>query len=297
MDNCASHFGLRLALVGIVALAFYPIGASASAPSSGSYAQASAPIVVPNMGRRPLDGVGPYQDRQAVTQGGHLSSAEGERLETWLRLGIRFRGPWQPEELILTLNVLEAFGEALGQARFAAIVRAAVAAKSFGLNRHLILVRKSTEGLPAAVWYDWRGQIAINDSLFDPQFVYENYSWSFLHGPYATPPREIPMQEVIIGHELGHVLIDGLNMEARQTGHKALSLEQCYREAVPPHEWPHVYAVANENLATELAVWALRIERTDAIRAYRVGTLALMTQDAQWAPRIANSVSLAVAER
>lgn len=297
MDNCASRFGLRLALVGIVALAFYQIGASASARSSGSYAQASAPTVVPNMVRRPLDGVGPYHDREAVAQEGRLSSAERERLETWRRLGIRFRGPWQPEELILTLNVLEAFGEVLGQARFAVIVRGAVAAKSFSLNHRLTLVRKSTEGLPAAVWYDWRGQIVINDSLFDAQFVHQNYSWSFLHGPYATLPREIPIQEVIIGHELGHVLIDGLNVEARQTGHETLSLEQCYREAVPPHEWPHIYAVANENLATEFAVWALGIERTDAIRAYRAGPFTLMTRDAQWAPRITDSVDLAAAER
>lgn len=297
MAHCMSHLWLRRTLTGIAALAISLIVASAFASYSGSYAPTSVPIIVANMEHPSRNMVGSDLRGQAVVQTGYRSPVERERLEAWQRLGIRFRGTWQPEELNLALSVLEAFGETLGYARFAAIVRGAVAAKSFGLNHRLTLVRKSTEGLPAAVWYDWRGQIVINDSLFDAQFVHQNYAWSFLHGPYATLPREIPIQEVIIGHELGHVLIDGLNVEARQTGYETLSLEQCYREAVPPHEWPHIYAVANENLATEFAVWALGIERTDAIRAYRAGPFTLMTRDAQWAPQIADSVAVAAAER
>ena len=38
---------------------------------------------------------------------------------------------------------------------------------------------------------------------------------------------------------------------------------------VEPAQWPHKTYVANENLATELAVWALRVERTPEVNALR----------------------------
>lgn len=167
------------------------------------------------------------------------------------------------------LDVLDSFAEMTGEERLSALIEAAVRAGSFGFKRHLTVVRKPSWGLPAAVWYALPGQIVLNDSLFDAQFVYENYSWSFLQGPYVDLPREIAIQEAIIGHEIGHVLIDGLHAEAHSSGDQDLSLEVLYDQVVPSEQWPHAGYVANENVATESAVWALKIGRTAEVEAFR----------------------------
>ncbi len=204
------------------------------------------------------------------------------RLQVWSERGIRFKGAWQPEEMALVLDVLDGFGEMMGEERLVALLDTAVRDQSFGFKRYLTLVRKPSWGLPAAVWYALRGQVVLNDSLFDAQFVYENYSWSFLHGPYVTLPRQIAMQEAIIGHEIGHVLIDGLHAEAHAMGDRDLSLEALYQQTVAPVQWPHAGYVANENLATELAVWALGIVRTPEVDALRT----------QLRPRLGHPVAL-----
>ena len=210
-----------------------------------------------------------------VAVNGRIEDAEQqeERLETWRERGVRFKGSWQPQEMALTLDVLDAFGALMGHDRLLNLLDAAVRARSFGFNRHLTLVRKPSQGLPAAVWYGLPGRIVLNDSLFDAQFVSENYAWSFLHGPYVTLPREIPMQEVIIAHEIGHVLIDGLHAEARSMGEQDLSLEALYEQIVPPAHWPHDGYVTNENLGTDLAVWALEVGRPAEVDALRTRLL------------------------
>lgn len=201
-----------------------------------------------------------------------LSTGEGEfedRIQIWRDRGVQFKGTWQPEEMALTLDILDAFAEMVGEDRFSILIEEAVRAGSFEFKRHLTVVRKQSWGLPAAVWYALPGQVVLNDSLFDAQFVYENYSWSFLQGPYVDLSREIAMQEAIIGHEVGHVLIDGLHAEARSNGDRDLSLETLYDQMVPSEQWPHAGYVANENLATESAVWALEIGRTAEVDAFR----------------------------
>jgi hypothetical protein len=196
--------------------------------------------------------------------------AQNDRRQVWHDRGIRFKGPWQPEEMALALDILDAFGEVVGDdERLVAILEAAVRAKSFGFKRHLTLERKSSWGLPAAVWYGLPGKIVLNDSLFDAQFVYDNYYWSFLEGAYVTLEREISMQEAIIAHEIGHVFIDGLHAEARSEGDRDLSLEALYDAVVPSEQLPHTGYVTNENLATEFGVWALGIGRTTEVDALR----------------------------
>ena len=265
-------------VVGLVSCAGTPVSAPREAPSTGrlgSLSYASDGII-----------------SSSLTDGG-----DAPGLETWTDLGIRFEGPWRREELALTLDVLDAFGRMLGEARFAELSRVAVIDRSSGRRQHLTLIRKPRRGLPAAVWYDRRGQIVLNDSLFDAEFVRENYRWSFLNGPYTHSPHETAMQSLLIGHELGHVLIDGLHAEARSAGYGEFSLERVYRETVPPHQWPHDGYVANENLATELALWALGLGRTNDVYAFRVSTLIPVVQGRAWASQVAREVARAGMQR
>ena len=53
-------------------------------------------------------------------------------------------------------------------------------------------------------------------------------------------------------------------------GHDRLSLETLYEQMIEAAQWPHQGSVANENLATELAVWALGVARTQQVDALRV---------------------------
>jgi hypothetical protein len=193
-----------------------------------------------------------------------------ERLHVWLSHGIAFEGPWASEELDLVLTVLDGFGATYGEARFVELSEAAVAAASFGLRHHLRLVKVMGRQIPAAVWFGRSGKIRFNEGLFDDAYFGQYYYWSFLLGEYADPGPEVKMRHAVIGHELGHVLIDGLRLEMPAAGHDRMALEALYTEMIEPAQWPHQGVVANEALATELAVWALGVGRTaqvDALRA------------------------------
>ncbi len=200
-----------------------------------------------------------------------------ERLHVWLSCGIAFEGPWASEELDLMVTILDAFGATYGEARFVELSEAAVAAASFGLRHHLRLVKVTGRQIPVAVWFDRSGKIRFNEGLFDEDYFGQHYYWSFLVGAYADPGPEVTMRHAVIGHELGHVLIDGLRLEAMAAGHDRMVLEALYTEMIEPAQWPHQGVVANEALATELAVWALGVGRTaqvDALRAQLSPTFA-----------------------
>lgn len=201
------------------------------------------------------------------------------RLELWLESGITFEGRWNSKELQMMLDILDAFGAACGEARFVQLTDAALGLHVNTRGRHLELVKASGYKLPAAVWYNWAGQIVVNDALFDDAFINANYHWSFLLGEYAAPGPGVTFREVVIGHEFGHVLIDGLRAEAMAAGQGELSLEELYTATVPAHQCPHSYASANENLATELSVWALGVERTPEVDGFRSELLATAISD------------------
>ena len=96
-----------------------------------------------------------------------------------------------------------------------------------------------------------------------------SYRWPFLTGPYVQSAVNIDIRRVIVGHEFGHLVIDGLRVEAATAGYQGLSPEDLYASTVDPAQWPHGLAPTNENLATEIAVWALGIKRTPEVQSFR----------------------------
>ena len=193
-----------------------------------------------------------------------------ERLHRWLGYGIAFEGPWASEELDLVLIVLDGFGATYGERRFVELSEAAVGAASYGLRHHLRLVKARGKQIPAAGWFHRSGRIYFNEGLFDDAIYGKNYYWGFLVGEYAHPGPEVTMRHVVIGHELGHVLIDGLRVEAMAAGHDRMALELLYEQMIEPVQWPHQGVAANEALATELAAWALGVGRTEDVDALRL---------------------------
>lgn len=204
------------------------------------------------------------------------------RLDRWLALGFTLEGPWRSTDLMLLLDILDAFGNAYGPERFTEIVGQAVVARSDGRRQQLRLVRETSYALPAAAWYARSGRIVLNDGIFDPQFVHDHYYWDFLLREYADPGPGIRFEHVVIGHEFGHVLIDGLRVEAAAIGHGDTSPEGLYSKVVPAVQWAHRGARTNENLATELAVFALGVERTSEVDVFRSGFLTQTTEGADW---------------
>ena len=207
----------------------------------------------------------------------HWPTARLERLRVWIDLGIEFAGPWTSEELDLMVAVLDAFGGTLGEARVAELAKIAVMAASGGLQDHLHLVKAPGYSMPAAYWLDQDGEVVFLEGLFDDTWFADNYRWTFLQGSYAHLGPDVTLRHVVIGHELGHVLIDGLRVEVTAAGSDPMALETLYRESIEPAQWPHLGYGANEDLASELSVWALGVERTeqvDALRATLSGVFA-----------------------
>ncbi|MBN1246738.1 MAG: hypothetical protein JXC32_03730, partial [Anaerolineae bacterium] len=179
------------------------------------------------------------------------------RLEVWLRGGIRFEGPWTSQELSDILQVLDAFGSAFGSARFVELLDTAVDARTGGREHHLRLVHEPGFTPPAAGWYARSGRIVLTDGLWSAEYVALHHTWSFLTGPYVSAGSATANRHVVVGHELGHVIVDGLRIEALAQQEPGLCIEGLYSEVVPKAQWPHFDAGTNEHLATEIAVWAL----------------------------------------
>ncbi|MGC9349150.1 MAG: hypothetical protein ACP5JG_13475 [Anaerolineae bacterium] len=251
-------------------------------------------------------------ERQALLQetGNPLSGQQGHRydflsawpaervrrLEVWLAVGIRFEGPWASEELDAVLQVLDAFGALYGERRFFELTDAALGLRGDRNGRHLVFSRAPGYDVPAASWHSKSGQIVLNDGIFDREFRQRHYYWGFLRGKYAQPGPGITRREVIIGHELGHVLVDGLRAEAAAEGYSQISLEGLYRHAIPAEQWPHGYARTKENLVTEVALWVLNIDRTPEAARFRADFLATTIAGREWPHHVARSFALASAD-
>jgi hypothetical protein len=220
-----------------------------------------------------------------------------ERLSRWLDLGIRFEGDWQSDELALTLDVLDAFGAVYGEERFARIAQQTVRSRSHGWRNYLTVTRVNGTDLPAAAWAPRAGKILLTDGLFDEYHITRYYNWSFLRGDYAEIEREMYPQEIVIAHELGHVLIDGLRLETSGDNGSILSVEGLYARHVPAYQWPHQGASTNENLATEVGAWALGVRRSPQIEEFRANVLELTAQDDQWSAAVIETTPLPAISR
>ncbi|MBN1247260.1 MAG: hypothetical protein JXC32_06350 [Anaerolineae bacterium] len=199
----------------------------------------------------------------------HWPTARLVRLHRWVELGIAFEGAWTPGELDLLVTVLDAFGATCGEVRFAELMRAAAVAESGGTQDQLRLVKAPGASMPAARWRRKAGEILFLAGLFDDSWFVENYAWRFLEGSYVQPRPDVTLRQLIIGHELGHVLVDGLRVEITAAGQDPFALETLYGEMIPPAQWPHLGYVMNENLVTELSLWVLGFERTPEVEALR----------------------------
>jgi hypothetical protein len=220
-----------------------------------------------------------------------------ERLRVWLDLGVRFEGEWGSEELAVTLDVLDAYGSVYGDERFAEIAQRAIRSRSGGWRNYLTVTRVPGTMLPAAAWAPGAGRILLNDGLFDDSYFVQFYNWSFMAGDHAENDGAVDMLAIVIAHEFGHVLIDGLRLEATPEGGSELSMEELYTRHVPPEQWPHRLSSANENLATEVGIWALGVTRTAEINLFRANVLKQTALDGQWSDRVVELTPLPPSSR
>ncbi len=204
------------------------------------------------------------------------------RLQKWIDYGFAFEGPWQSHELSVMLDVLDAYGATFGVPRFARIIQAGVVAGSVSGQTGITFVLEPSGHSPSAAWYAHSGQIRISSDIFNDAFMYEQYHWSFLDGSYTYHNPDVTIQNVVLGHEIGHVIIDGLNAEATASGIEDASLEQVYRDLVPTQQWPHQGASVTENMATELSVWALGVRRTPEVAVFRTSYLRATLAGPSW---------------
>lgn len=183
--------------------------------------------------------------------------------------GLHLEGPWQSERIALVLSVKDCFVDRLGKERFNELVEQGVAQGSAGRIRWLILRFDPSPAYQVASWTPECGQITLYESLFDQAHMDRHYRWRFLDRLHEAQPRPVTIQEFTIGHELGHVLIDGLREEHLANGFAPTYLEDIYAESLNIDFWADPFQEPNESLASEVALWAFDIRRPWQVRDYR----------------------------
>jgi hypothetical protein len=186
----------------------------------------------------------------------------GDRLGAWSDRTIRFEGDWAAEDVALVADILNAYERVLGAERLLGLVGQALAKGSGGSIDVLTFVRDPRPGRPAACWDRNRGRILLRDSFSDETYLTDNHRWTVLWVWGNTAPEEITLQRAVLAHELGHVVLDGLEAEG-------FSVVADYEATVDAPYWPHHDACAMENVVTEIALWALGADRHHAVEAFR----------------------------
>jgi len=202
-----------------------------------------------------------------------LPADQQARYLHWTARDIRFEGPWTPDRVALVLSVLDRFADALGEERFISLVDQAVAEGSDGQIVGLTLAMTSTDELWAASWAASQGRIKLYDQLFDQAHLDAHYGWRFLDDLAEAQPEPVSLQEAIIGHELGHLLLDALRDAHMAHGHADTRLEDAYRSAVCRGGWAHPMDNTNENVATEISLWVYGVDRSRQVLDYRTEVL------------------------
>lgn len=202
-----------------------------------------------------------------------LPEAQAAQVRGWHDHGIVFQGPWRPDELALVLQVLDTYRARMGEQRFIDLVHGALDHSSPQSTAHLTFVKKERSGVPTAGWLSHAGQVVVNDSLFDWAVIHDHYPWVYPATCCERVDREALIQHVTVAHEVGHVIADGLRAELHDIDADAETLEELYTRHVKKYAWPHPTSSANENLATEIALWALGAERHDEVVTFQVAYL------------------------
>lgn len=211
--------------------------------------------------RSSMTPIKPITDRSAIAESGIRGSRAGR--------GVQLEGPWQSERVTLVLSVVDCYVEHLSEERFTELVRQAIAQGSDD-RINLLTFRFDPRTLyQVAAWAPEYGQITLYESLFDQAHMDRHYRWRFLDRLHEAQPRPVTIQEFTIGHELGHVLIDGLREEHIANDLAPTYLEDAYTESLNIDFWADPFQGPNESLASEVALWAFDIRRPRPVRDYR----------------------------
>jgi len=194
---------------------------------------------------------------------------------------LRFVSTWEPAEIDLVLDAVARFERALGGPRLRELIRIALDAHSLNVDQ-LTFFRGPDGGTPAAFWAPYRGRIVLNDSLFDATFLRINYVWMVFYEWRDTAPDTVTIQDAIVAHELGHVVVDALRAEQKALDPDGPTLESLYSHRVDPLMWPHPGGSAEENLATEFALLALGLERPGTAGTFRREVLVPALEARLW---------------
>jgi hypothetical protein len=203
-------------------------------------------------------------------------AAPARDVDHWRAEGIRFVGAWPEHEHIVILRVLDRFAATFGEARFLLLVDAALRADPANRARYLAFVRHANPDVAAGAWAPSRGTVYVNDSLYDSAYMEATYRWLLRDLAASNLPRSVTPQDFIVAHEVGHVLADGLRMIQAASGDAGQTPEALYADLVRIDLRPHAGEAVNENLATELGVWALGIARPEPVLAFRSRLLAAL---------------------
>jgi hypothetical protein len=205
-----------------------------------------------------------------------------DRLLHWQTAGIAFRGDWQADELAVVIEVLDQFAGTFGEAAFLRLVRQALDGDPANRNPRLTIAKTADLDFGAAFWIPSQATVYFTSDLFDQAYAEKHYSWSVFDRPSSVAPRPITLQAAVIAHELGHVLIDGIRVTQVGTGEPVPPPEEAYAAQLDVNFWPHPHHPENENLATELGLWALELGRSQPVVAFREHYLAPYLTEARF---------------
>jgi hypothetical protein len=210
------------------------------------------------------------------------------RLANWKAIGVRFEGHWRSEELNVALDVLDRYALTFGEAQLSRLIHEALRLDILSRSGYLAFVRTSGPSHEAAGWMPLSGKIRLNDVLFNRAVMAIRYRWSFLDACNDASTRSVSIQEAVVAHELGHVVIDGTRVARGDLGATTitskedyadfaahtLALEEAYVDEVSVGLWPHPTCPVYESVATEIGLWALGLRRPPPVCAYREDHLA-----------------------
>jgi len=202
-----------------------------------------------------------------------IPALQGDRIDHWAALGIRFEGPWPADRADLVVSVLDRFAEAIGDERFVTLIGQALAWGSDGQVDVLTFAMDPTHEHWAASWSPSQGRITLYGKLFDQDHMDAHYRWRFLDDLADAQPVPVSIQEITIGHELGHLLLDALRDTHTANGLADTLLEDTYGEAVYRDYWANPMQNTNESVASEIGLWVYGIRRPQQMQSYRTEIL------------------------
>ncbi len=171
--------------------------------------------------------------------------------------GVTVTGSFSKAELEEVKGVLDAYGDYIGNDRFVDLLASGIRFAHPGND--LLNIHRTRESVSVG-WFDAQQAIMLPNSTFDPLPTYD-------YRNIVPDPSDIP--GVLIGHEVGHIIRDGL---LRSNG---VNLTELYANQFGDGPM-HRGAGPNENVATAIAMGALTQAGVVAGRDYTPGVRDFM---------------------